>query len=218
MEFMRNVKAHIDVGKETLVVGDDIVVNCLRHHMIEEKRSGYCLIAGEDITIPPQTQARIVATIYGLAPDFEDFYITGKRVTPGYIYYNPCKEIVVFYNTGTVEHVIKAGDTIGNAFRTDKPLDPTETKNVPTVAAVTAIAESKAKDNVDVSKIIVGDVINKKKFRMMMKHYTYALDGKDPNLKTLQELRREKEFWNSEDSRGKIFTPNDSKPIYIPQY
>ena len=106
-------------------------------------------------------------------------------MTPGYINYNPCKEIVVFYNTGTVEHVIKAGDTIGDAFRTDKPLDPNEMKNVPTVAAVTASVGSKAEDNVDVSKLIVGDAINIKKFKMMMKHYAYALDGKDPNLKTL---------------------------------
>ena len=227
LDFLRAINAIIHPNKGIILARKASVVNANQTVVKRNTRSEYKLIAKESLVIPARHEGRIAVEINGAVPDFKKYLVEGQHLATG-VCDNNCQELVVFYRAGTMPHVIKAGDVLGRAIlfkESDNGSEenPMAVNNISTDSEDKVVREEHKKKvtdqdiKVDLSKIRVGN-LNKKKFFHMLKEHVYTFDGKDPNLHELRKRRRNKEFWNTPESKGRIFTPMDCKPIYIPQY
>lgn len=234
LDFLVAIDAVIHVSKGEISVKRDKVVNTADTVVKHKARSSYRLIAKQDVVVRPGHEARIVADIDSAPPE-KIYLIRGKHIATGVYEVSPIHELVVFYRAGTTLHVIKRGDILGKA----EPIPESVQKNiygrVNTVAQdddtstdseaaeekstgekkIKQVSEEELRESL--KKLKVGN-LNKKKFFHIFKKYAYAFDGKDPGLKELRRRRRGKKFWKSPESKGRIFTPSDLYPIYIPQF
>jgi putative transposase len=233
LDFLVAIDAVIHVSKGEISVKRDKVVNAADTVVQHKARSSYKLIAKQDVVVRPGHEARLVAEIDSAPPEFI-YLIRGKHIATGVYEVSPFHELVVFYRAGTTPHVIKKGEILGkaepipesvkNIFGHVNAVAQDEQTSTDSEAAIESnMGEKKIKQvseeelRESLKKLKVGN-LNKKKFFHIFKKYAYAFDGKDPGLKELRRRRRGKKFWMSPESKGRIFTPSDINPIYIPQF
>ena len=237
LDFLKAIDAVLDIRKGSISVGKGFAVNAAHPAVQRNTRSAYQLVARESVVVKTRHECRVTVEISGAIPDGRPYLVDGKHVATGICVNDPYHEMVVFYRAGSMPHKIKVGDVIGKA----RPLLKSQADKIHGIerpGAINSISEGKddaskqqqggreekgldvqiQQQEVDLHNLRVGAGLNKKKFFHTLKKYCYAFDGKDPNLKELRERRRNKDFWNTEESKGKIFTPMDCMPVYIPQY
>ena len=167
------------------------------------------VVMKEKIKIPEGHQARVKVEIRNACP-FTRYWIEGTNVIPGYYETTDQKdEIVVFLNAPTKETTYEKDQRIAIA-------EEIETLNVINAMRLDLEREKK----IEQLKIKIGKASGLNQFKMkgLLKEYSKVMDGLDPNLVEMRNKRKENPFWNSPESKGRIFTPNDCRPVYIPQY
>ena len=216
-DFLGEINAVINIKDKTLKVGSKCITHCLSAYDVASKnRSKFKLVAAENISLQPMCEARVEAEIVGSFPNGDHFVVVGKDIATGVCCNDTYRKLIVFLKSGTVKRKVKAGDTIGIAYRITNPEIVKDDTGI--VNELSMVDKSKSKKEIDLSKVVVGQCLNRNKLLHSIKNYKYALDGKDPNLNKLRKIRNGKSYWNHPGSKGRIFTPNDEMPIYVPQF
>jgi transposase InsO family protein len=213
LDFLEMIDATVNIRGRSINVGQHAECVCNAAYAVKRKaRQYYKVIAREDIRIPPMSEARVYAEISGSPPDGELYVIDGYDVGHGVFQNVIEKRLILFVKAGKYSRCITKGEVLGKAY----PAGEWEVQA--TEEEVKDMLQKMEVKELDLSTIKIGPMLNEKKFKNVLKRYKNALDGEDPSLQKLRKIRKDKPFWQDEESKGRIFTPEWAKPVYTPQY